>query len=716
MASRYWVGNSTSPDTLYWTSGNTTPWSATSGGAGGASEPTSSDNVFFDANSGNCDLRHGSAQNCNNLDCTGYTGTWSTSGGGIGTNLQIYGNFTLSSGMTWSCSKHLSFLATATGKTVTTNGIQIVNQATFAGVGGGWTLQDTLIVNGVLKLSGGTLNLGNQNVTALQVDISGSSTRTLTMGSGTITITSPGSGSSIWNASTTTNLTLNANTSTIKLTGALTSGSLFSGGGLTYNNFWNATTGSYSVDIDGSNTFNDLKVDAGRTQKFYAGTTSTVTTLTAVGTSGSPITITSATNSTHTLSDSAGTNTVSYCTISYSVASGGATWAANDGTNTDGGNNSGWTFDQFTNPTNAYSSNDTYATVASTDGDITVQLSGDAGANYTSALTKTFTGVEASQTYGNGSTELWGRTWTGDDVDDTSFRVKVGAGTKYQVYTTLGFAPAASVILTGIEVSVEAKWNGATTSIDHIKVKIYYGTSTVPVEAGTIAYATDGGSAGTGALAAYNGSALKQLNDTVTLTGDVTGTGTGSFATTLAAGSASNLNSGTLLAARMPALTGGVTSSAGSIATTVKEISSDVLTTDSNPYKFYAYRSAAMTSSNAATKVAHDAELYDTNSNFDAVTNNRYTAPVNGFYLFIAGCNNDSASATPIFSYLYKNGADVMIGSGDKSATGVYSQVVAILQLVATDYVEHFFIGGSGSSVDEGSNRTFFQGILLCRT
>ena len=57
-----------------------------------------------------------------------------------------------------------------------------------------------------------------------------------------------------------------------------------------------------------------------------------------------------------------------------------------------------------------------------------------------------------------------------------------------------------------------------------------------------------------------------------------------------------------------------------------------------------------------------------------------------------------------------------MIGSGDKSATGVYSQVVAILQLVATDYVEHFFIGGSGSSVDEGSNRTFFQGILLCRT
>lgn len=52
------------------------------------------------------------------------------------------------------------------------------------------------------------------------------------------------------------------------------------------------------------------------------------------------------------------------------------------------------------------------------------------------------------------------------------------------------------------------------------------------------------------------------------LTGDVTSSA-GSAATTLAAGSASNLNSGTLLAARMPALTGDVTTSAGAVATTI---------------------------------------------------------------------------------------------------------------------------------------------------
>lgn len=52
------------------------------------------------------------------------------------------------------------------------------------------------------------------------------------------------------------------------------------------------------------------------------------------------------------------------------------------------------------------------------------------------------------------------------------------------------------------------------------------------------------------------------------LTGDVTASA-GSNATTLAAGNAGNLNSGTLLAARMPALTGDVTTSAGTVATTI---------------------------------------------------------------------------------------------------------------------------------------------------
>ena len=47
MANRFWVGGSGT-----WDNVSTANWSATSGGAGGASAPTSVDDVFFDANSG----------------------------------------------------------------------------------------------------------------------------------------------------------------------------------------------------------------------------------------------------------------------------------------------------------------------------------------------------------------------------------------------------------------------------------------------------------------------------------------------------------------------------------------------------------------------------------------------------------------------------------------------------------------------------------------
>lgn len=491
MADRFWVGSGAS-----WTTADSTPWSTSSGGAGGASAPTSSDNVYFDASSGDCVWVTGSgiAKEVNNINFTGYTGTFSSGlGGDPVSSLNIYGNLTFGSGMNLTATKiEFKFTATSTGKTITTNGINIprggTRTLTFDGVGGGWTLQDTLSTNGQVVLTNGTLNFNNQNVTMRNFSSSNSNTRTLTMGSGTINLTYTGGGS-IWDISTSTNLTLTANTSTVKLTGVLEAVATFDGGGKTYYNFWNNTTGAYSVTISGSNTFTDLRIDAGRSQSFTAGTTQTVTTFTCNGTSGNLVTLASSTpGSTWTISDSTGTNTVSYTSITDSIATGGATWDADDGTNVNGGNNVGWLFPGFTNPTNAYLSDNIYATVTSASGDITIQLSGDGGASYSTGLTKTFTGVEGSQSYGNGATELWGTTWTGDNVDDTSFRVKVTAGGKSQIYKTYGFAIGASTIITGIEVAVEAKWDGSTVSIDYIPVRIAYGTSTSPVEAGSVAY------------------------------------------------------------------------------------------------------------------------------------------------------------------------------------------------------------------------------------
>ena len=70
MANRYWVGGDGT-----WNSTDTTHWSATSGGAGGASAPTSGDSAYFDASSGVAVVTLGETVTCNAVIATGFTGT-----------------------------------------------------------------------------------------------------------------------------------------------------------------------------------------------------------------------------------------------------------------------------------------------------------------------------------------------------------------------------------------------------------------------------------------------------------------------------------------------------------------------------------------------------------------------------------------------------------------------------------------------------------------
>ncbi len=111
MAARYFVGGGTGD----WNS--TTNWSASDGGASGASFPIAGDDVFLTAASGVNTLTVNTASACTSITCTGFTGTLAGS-----SNLTVAGNTTLGAGMTNTYTGNLIISATAT---INTNGIDL---------------------------------------------------------------------------------------------------------------------------------------------------------------------------------------------------------------------------------------------------------------------------------------------------------------------------------------------------------------------------------------------------------------------------------------------------------------------------------------------------------------------------------------------------------------------------------------------------------------
>ena len=339
-ASRYWVGGGSSAN---WNAITPTNWGTASNTQDDASVPGVADDVIFDNSAnGNSPSTLSAGISINSLDMSAYTNTF-THNASVIFNIDGNGvNYKLGSGMTYTLGvsgSETRFRGTS-GITLITTAGKTLGKVSFTGSGGSWRLEDSLTVSGGIVQDRGTIDFNDFNVTATFLESANTVARTLSLGNGTVTLTT--GTTAPWQLATSTNMTLNAEGSTIKLTGTLTAARNFACGGLTYNNFWNATSGAFAIVITGANTFNDFKIDAGRTQHFTAGTTTTLSSLTATGAS---TVITSDTAATHTLSKASGTVTVQNVTISYSVAEGGATWNAftSDG-NVDGGNNTGWNF------------------------------------------------------------------------------------------------------------------------------------------------------------------------------------------------------------------------------------------------------------------------------------------------------------------------------------------------------------------------------------
>jgi hypothetical protein len=242
MADRYWVGGTGTWDAT------TTNWSATNGGAGGASVPTASDDVFFtslsNATAYVCTLT--TAPVCRSVSVVGpATGNVTIAGSAA---WSIFGSLTIAaSGVTWTNTSNITFAATTTGFTITTNGVSLTNAATLNGAGGGWTLGSAYTTSSAFTVAQGSFATANFNLTAPGgFNAQGALTRSLTLGSSAISC-------GTWNCLSATNLTINAGTSTITLTSAT---GTFNGGGLTYYNVFKANNGF--IIGDAGNTFNAL--------------------------------------------------------------------------------------------------------------------------------------------------------------------------------------------------------------------------------------------------------------------------------------------------------------------------------------------------------------------------------------------------------------------------------------------------------------------------
>ena len=184
----------------------------------------------------------------------------------------------------------------------------------------------------------GTLDFAtnNNSITlsaATAVSLSGTSTRTLNMGDGTWTLSN---NAALWSCTTVTNLTLNANGSTIAFTGTgggTSSRRVLSGTGKTYN-IISFASGSNAVFLttSGTTTINTLTISPGNTVFLTNTGTHAIGTMTDITGSSSAQTVFCSDNPTNgrtTLSTANNWN-ATWCGFSFITAAGGGTVSATD--------------------------------------------------------------------------------------------------------------------------------------------------------------------------------------------------------------------------------------------------------------------------------------------------------------------------------------------------------------------------------------------------
>jgi hypothetical protein len=311
-------------------------YNATNGGGGAARIPLVQDTAIFDASSfaatgKTVGFSAGPVRIGRVYWNPNYNNTLTTNVG-----MRCYGSFNIIKNCILTASTNAWIFCGKNGSySFSTSGVSWAKNLTFDSSNGTYDLNADLTTTAArtVAIGNGTFNTNNYVITAGLLTVA--SNTTLSLGNATHILNGTGT---VLNISDTANIS--QGTSTLKLiysgTGAITC----SLGSHDYYNFWNATTDSTVVTIDGVNTFNDFKIDAGRTMKFTNSTTQTFNTFTAVGTAISGIVLSNSSSTTQATLAKAGGGTVmcDYLTVTNLIGSPSLTWYAGSHS-IDGGNN-----------------------------------------------------------------------------------------------------------------------------------------------------------------------------------------------------------------------------------------------------------------------------------------------------------------------------------------------------------------------------------------
>ncbi len=201
MADRYWVGNGAA---VWSTSGASSGWAATSGGAPGQTPPTTADDVYLDALSPALTMNGGNCRSLNCVDGTGgaYANTLTHSAGntlvigpGVGT-----GNVALkfSAAMTYTLgsatTSALTFTSTSATQASVTWAGKTPGNVTFSGATGNWKMLDGYSAPTTTftysSASTAILDLNGQTFSWATATMSSGTLKTLTLGAAAVTCTS----------------------------------------------------------------------------------------------------------------------------------------------------------------------------------------------------------------------------------------------------------------------------------------------------------------------------------------------------------------------------------------------------------------------------------------------------------------------------------------------------------------------------------------------